>query len=289
MRRFGLAHLLMMSPTMTMLIALITIPGLYVLVLSFTESSYGQTPVWVGLENYTAIWSDRYFWRALGNTLLVVCAIVVVELILALMVAYALVHAKTLRWVTIAVLLAPYSISEVVAVVMWKFMFDPDAGVLARSIEMAGLPQFMWAINPTHGLILAIIISVWIHLPFTAVILYAAMLAIPKEMHEASSVDGAGEFRSFVYVIFPLIVPAMLIALIFRTIIAFRLFGEVWLLTSGGPARMTEVLSIYLYKQAFTYADFGKGAAAAWVMVLVSGAFAALYIWQLRRQATAQE
>ena len=285
MRRFGLAHLLMLSPAMTLLAGMIVIPAVYVFVLSFTESTYGQTPVWVGLENYVAVWGDIYFWRALGNTLWVVGAIVVLELILALVVANALVHARTLRWLTIAILLAPYAISEVVAVVMWKFMFDPDAGVLARSFELAGLPPFLWAINPTHGLALAIIISVWIHLPFTAIIIYAAMLAIPKELHEASSVDGAGEFRRFVYIVFPLIIPAILIALIFRTIIAFRVFGEVWLLTSGGPARMTEVLSIYLYKQAFTYADFGKGAAAAWVMVLVSGAFAVLYIWQVRRQA----
>lgn len=288
MRRFRLPHLLMLSPTMTLLIALIAIPGLYVFALSFTESSYGQAPVWVGWRNYVEIWGDAYFWRSLGNTLRVVATVVLVELVLALAVAYALTHAAAARWLTIAVLLSPYAISEVVAVVMWKFMFDPAAGIAARSLEAADLPALEWAINPTHGLALAAVISIWIHLPFTAVILYAAMLSIPRELHEAASVDGAGELRGFIHVILPLILPAILIALIFRTIIAFRLFGEVWLLTSGGPARMTEVLAIYLYKQAFTYAEFGTGAAAAWVMVLVSGGFAALYIWQLRRQALRQ-
>lgn len=288
MRRFGLPQLLMLSPAMTLLLAFITIPAVYVFFLSFTESTYGQAPVWIGLENYTHIWTDVYFWRSLGNTLRVVVTVVLAELVLALAVAYVLTHATLLRWLTIAVLLTPYAISEVVAVVMWKFMFNPDAGIAARSLEAAGLPALEWAINPTHGLALAAIISIWIHLPFTVVILYAAMLAIPKELHEAAAVDGAGEWRGFCHVILPLIVPAILIALIFRTIIAFRLFSEVWLLTAGGPARMTEVLAIYLYKQAFTYAEFGTGAAAAWVMVLVSGAFAALYIWQLRRQALRQ-
>lgn len=288
MRRFGLPQILMLSPSMTLLVAFIAIPAVYVFALSFTESSYGQAPVWVGWRNYVEIWGDPYFWRSLGNTLRVVVVVVLAELVLALAVAYALIHATAFRWLTIAVLLAPYAISEVVAVVMWKFMFDPSAGFAARSLEAAGLPALEWAINPSHGLALAAVISIWIHLPFTAVILYAAMLAIPKEMHEAAAVDGAGEWRGFVHVILPLILPAILIALIFRTIIAFRLFVEVWLLTSGGPARMTEVLSIYLYKQAFTYADFGTGAAAAWVMVLVSGGFAALYIWQLRRQALRQ-
>ena len=277
----------MLSPAMLLLIGIIAIPSLYVLLLSFTESSYGTNLTFVGLDNYAAIWGDRYFWRALINTLVVINAVVLVELVLSLAVAHAMAQGMPFRWLTIAVLLTPYAISEVVAVVMWKFMLDPNAGVLARSMEAAGLPALQWAIDPVHGLTLVSIISIWLHLPFTTMILYAAMLAIPKELHESAVAEGASGWQSFRHVTLPLVVPAILIALIFRYILAFRLFSEVWLLTGGGPARMTEVLAIYLYKQAFTYTKFGQGAATAWVMVLVSGLFAVLYIRQLQKRTAA--
>ncbi len=285
MRDFGVVHWLMLAPALALLTALIALPAVYVLALSFTESSYGSAPSFVGWDNYAAIWEDRQFWRALWNTLIVINVVVVIELMLGLLVAHVLAQVATLRWLTIAVLLTPYAISEVVAVVMWKFMLDPNVGALARSIDALGMPPLQWAINPTHGLGLVAAISIWLHLPFTSMILYAAILAIPKELYESIAVDGGGEWRAFRHITLPLVAGALLIALVFRYIIAFRLFSEVWLLTGGGPARYTEVLSIYLYKQAFTYAKFGQGAAAAWVMVLVSGVFAALYVWLLTRRA----
>jgi multiple sugar transport system permease protein len=280
-------QLAMLGPAMLLLVALIALPAVYVLVLSFTESTYGRQPVFVGLANYVAVWNDRHFWRALVNTLVVVNAIVVVELALGLAVAQVMSEEARLRWLTIAVLLTPYAISEVVAVVMWRFMLDPNVGFLALSIEAIGLPPFQWAINPVHGLTLVVIVSIWLHLPFTVMILYAAMLAIPRTLYEAAVIDGGSRWQAFRHITLPLVVPAMLIALIFRYIIAFRLFTEVWLLTGGGPARTTEVVAIYLYKQAFTYARFGQGAATAWIMVLVAGVFAAVYVWLLQRRSAA--
>jgi hypothetical protein len=153
--------------------------------------------------------------------------------------------------------LMPYAISEVVAVAIWKFMLDPQIGGIARTLAALGLPDFDWATNPTQGLILVCLISIWLHRPFTFIIIYAAMLAVPKELYEAAKIDGASPMQRFRYVTLPGIAGAVLVALIFRYILSFRLFSEVWLLTAGGPARMTEVLAVYLYKQAFTYASFG--------------------------------
>ena len=97
--------------------------------------------------------------------------------------------------------------------------------------------------------------------------------------------DGAGAWSGFRHVTAPAILPAVLVALVFRYILAFRLFSEVWLLTAGGPARRTEVMAIYLYKQAFTYANFGQGAATGWLMVMVSMLFAVGYVRLLHRQS----
>ena len=103
------------------------------------------------------------------------------------------------------------------------------------------------------------LLSIWLNLPFTFIILYAARLAIPGDLYEAARVDGATPLQSFRHVTLPLLVPAILIAMLFRYIFAFRLFSEVWLLTAGGPARTTEVVAVYLYQEAFRYNAFGAG------------------------------
>jgi ABC-type sugar transport system permease subunit len=172
----------------------------------------------------------------------------------------------------------------VVAVVIWKFLLDPNIGSLHHAIAALGLPEVNWAADPTAGLVLVCIISIWLHLPFTFIILYAAMLAVPRELYESARIDGANGWQNFRYITVPSVLPAVFVALIFRYILAFRLFSEVWLLTGGGPARMTEVMAIYLYKQSFTYASFGKGAATGWIMVMVSGLVAALYLYLLYRR-----
>lgn len=163
-------------------------------------------------------------------------------------------------------------------------MMDPATGALARPLLALGLPELNWASDPVAGLTLVSVISIWLHLPFTFLLLYAALLAIPKDQDEAAHIDGASAWQAFRHVTVPALVPTVLIALVFRYILAFRLFTEVWLLTSGGPARTTEVMAIYLYKQAFTYANFGQGAATGWVMVLASGVFAVVYVSLLYRR-----
>ena len=123
-------------------------------------------------------------------------------------------------------------------------------------------------------------LSIWLHLPFTFVILYAARLAIPRDLYEAAAVDGARHVQQFRRITLPLLMPAMLIAMLFRYIFAFRLFSEVWLLTGGGPARQTEVLAVYLYLEAFRYNAFGEAAATGWLLVIAS---LILALWYLRR------
>jgi multiple sugar transport system permease protein len=126
------------------------------------------------------------------------------------------------------------------------------------------------------------LLTIWLHLPFTFIIIYAARLAIPAELYEAASIDGATAWQSFLRVTLPLLAPAIAIALLFRYIFAFRLFSEAWLLTKGGPARSTEVVAIYLYQEAFTFNAFGPAAATAWIMAVVSLLLAAGYVLLLR-------
>jgi ABC-type sugar transport system permease subunit len=136
-------------------------------------------------------------------------------------------------------------------------------------------------------MILIALLTIWLHLPFTFIILYAARLVIPGHLYEAARIDGATNFQVFRRVTLPLLGPAIVVALVFRYIFAFRIFSEVWLLTNGGPARTTEVVATYLYREAFSYNAFGMAAATAWIMVVASLLLAAGYVFLLRRQVGA--
>ena len=287
MRRFGLAQWLMLAPAQLLLCATIALPAFAVLWLSFTESTYGSGGHFVGFANYVAIWHDAYFWRAAKNTLIVVHIVIYTELVLATLMSVGFAGLKHRR-LLVSIILMPYAISEVVAVIIWKFLMDANVGAVARSLVAIGLPQVQWASDPDAGLALVATVSIWLNLPFSFMLIFAAVLSVPKERLEAASVDGAGVWRRFWHITLPAIAPTMLVALVFRYIIAFRLFSEVWLLTAGGPARRTEVLAVYLYKQAFSYSNFGMGAATGWVMVLVSLLFGIGYIKLLHSRSFAR-
>jgi multiple sugar transport system permease protein len=170
---------------------------------------------------------------------------------------------------------------------MWRYLFDPDVGLMTQLLQALGLPILEWSVSPTSGLTLVALLSVWLHLPFTFVILYSARLGVPGQLYEAAEVDGASRWRQFRTITLPLLAPAMLIAMLFRYIFAFRLFSEVWLLTQGGPARSTEVLAVYLYLEAFRYDSFGIASATGWLLVLVSLGLACWYLRRLYREMAA--
>jgi len=268
----------MVSPTLVLLLAFLVVPAFYVGWLSFTTSTYGRESTFVGLANYAQLFGDRIFWRAFWNTFFLVNAIVYVEVALGLGLAVLLSAPMRGKALIIAVILAPYAITESSGIVMWRYMFEPDVGMVSQLVGRAGLPQLEWSTQPVATLFLAGTIAVWHHLPFTFLILYAALTTVPKDVLEASRIDGASDWQQFRLITLRLIMPAILIAVLFRYIFAIRTFAEVWLLTEGGPARLSEVLAIYLYREVFKYHQFGVAAATGWVMLLMSLGIAIPYL-----------
>jgi multiple sugar transport system permease protein len=272
------------APVHVMVLGVIVVPSFFVVWLSFQSSTFGQSASFVGFDNYVRVLSDPYFWRSLLNTVLVIAVAVHLEMLLGLAMALLFASGLPMQRLLLVVVLAPYAISEVTAVAMWRFLFDPDVGPVTNAIASLELPPLDWTVEPSHGLILIGLLTIWLHLPFTFIILYAARLAIPKDLYEAAWTDGSSQWQRFRHVTLPLLAPAILIAMLFRYIFAFRLFSEVWLLTQGGPARATEVVAVYLYLEAFRYNSFGTAAATAWIMVTISLLLAVGYIWRLKRE-----
>lgn len=275
----------LIAPVHILILSVIVLPSLYVIWLSVSTSTFGQAPIFVGFANYLKVLADPAFRSALFNTVVLVVVAVHVEMAIGLGMALLFASGLPFRRFLLVAVLAPYAVSEVTAVVMWRFLFDPDAGPVTLALRAVNLPTLDWSFEPSHALVLIGLLTIWLHLPFTFVIIYAARLAIPGELYEAATVDGATRWQSFRRVTLPLLGPAILIALLFRYIFAFRLFSEAWLLTKGGPARSTEVVAIYLYQEAFSFNAFGPAAATAWIMVLASLLLAGLYVLVLRGSA----
>jgi len=282
--RTPLSTVALVAPVQLMVAGVIFVPALYVFWLSLNQSSFGQAPSYVGFANYAKVLADPYFWRALVNTVIVVAVVVHVELLLGLMLALFFAGGIPFRPLMLAIVLAPYAVSEVSAVVMWRYLFEPDVGMMSQILAVLGLPAIEWAVRPSHGLFMVSLLSIWLHLPFSFIILYAARLSIPSDLYEAGAIDGATGWAAFRRITLPLLMPALLIAALFRYIFAFRLFSEVWLMTGGGPARTTEVLAVYLYLEAFRYNAFGAAAATGWLLVLASLLLALFYLRRLYKE-----
>lgn len=285
MRANGLLPYLLTAPVMLMLGGVLLVPSLYVVWMSLHSSTFGVESQWVGIDNYVRILSDPVFWRATLNTLIVVNIIVYVEVILALCVSLALARNVIGRGFFISIILLPYAVSEVTAIVMWRYMFEPDVGIINYLLEVIGIGQLNWVVDRWHALFLVSLLTIWLSFPFTFLIIYAAVRNQPWDTVEAAFVDGANRFQAFRHVTLPVIMPVVLVAIIFRYIFSLRLFSEVWLLTQGGPARLTEVLATYLYRHGFRYQEFGVAAATALIMLVISIAIAAIYVrWLNARQ-----
>ncbi|WP_229665328.1 carbohydrate ABC transporter permease [Paracoccus acridae] len=274
----------LLAPVQLLLLVVVILPSIYVVWLSFHVSSFGQTPEFTGWSNYLRVLSDPAFRSAMWNTIVIVVVAVHLEMLVALGMALLFNSGIPFRRILLVAVLAPYAVSEVVAVAMWRFLFDLDIGPITLLMQGLGLPILEWSFDPIDATVMIILLTIWMHLPFTFVILYAARLAMPSDLYEAARIDGATRMQCFWRVTLPLMGPAILVALLFRYIFAFRMFSEVWLLTGGGPARSTEVVAVYLYQEAFSYNAFGTASATALLMVAASLVLASGYIWLLRRQ-----
>lgn len=280
----GWRQVVLLTPTWVLLAAMLALPTLYVGWLSLHESTYGADPKFVGWSNYAQILQDRIFWRAFWNTFFVVNAVVYGELLLGLGLAVLVAGWMPYRKLVIALILAPYAITESSAIVMWRYMLEPDVGIATQMLAKLGLGQLEWTTNPIATLSLAAVIGIWHHMPFTFLILYAALATVPKDILDAADIDGASAWQKFRRITLKMIMPAILIAVMFRYIFALRMFSEVWLLTQGGPARLSEMLAIYLYRETFKYHHFGAASATGWIMLLLSLAIALPYLARMYKE-----
>ncbi len=241
----------------------------------------------MGLANYRELLTSSRFWVALVNTVMFTLVSVALETVLGLLAALAIHRAKILTGLTRAAILLPWAIPTVVAAVMWLFLVNPAFGLipmLLRSLGLSGNAVVLLA-HPASAWAVIIATDVWKNTPFMTLMLLAGLQVIPSDLYEAAAIDGASSWQAFRSITLPLLVPAILVALIFRTAQAFMIFGHIYTLTGGGPGTATETLAFLNYQAILNDMRFGYGAALSVLIFLGSLVFALVYLYTLGLRA----
>ena len=272
---------LLIAPAVAVLAGVAAYPLLAAVWLSFHRMIlvFGEQR-FIGLANYGFLLADPRFHGALANTLYFTAVAVAIELLLALPLAMLLHAAIPGRGLLRASMLIPWAIPTVVSAKLWAWLFNADYGLINRLLPGADVN---WLGAPGWALHAAIVVDVWKTTPFVALLLLAGLQGIPDDLYRAARVDGASAWRTFRTITLPLLKPAILLALLFRSLDAFRVFDAIFVLTEGGPANTTETLSIYAYKTLLRQGDFGYGTTLSVATFFATAVIAVIFLAALRR------
>jgi trehalose/maltose transport system permease protein len=234
----------------------------------------------VGLDNYASVLSDDSWFNALGVTGLVAGVSVAAELVLGMIIALLINRSFRGRGIFRASVLVPWALTTVVSAKMWAWIYDGRYGVINDLLMRLGVidQPIIFLVKPDVTIWAMIAAEVWKTTPFMALLLLAGLQLIPQELYEATALDGASRWQAFWRVTLPLLKPTILVALLFRTIDAVRMFDLPRVLTNGGPGKSTETVVLYTYNTFFTSLNFGYGSTLAVMIFLIVVFVSFIYI-----------
>jgi multiple sugar transport system permease protein len=239
---------------------------------------------WVGLANYLYVLRDPDFMQVvLPNTFGFMVASVACSLVLGLLTALMLNKRFRCRWLVQSFVLLPLMVAPVIAAIMIRWMFNDQFGVVNAALEGVGIEPIAWLAQRWTAFFVILLTDIWLWAPWFALILLAGLQSLPPEPFEAAQIDAAGVWRTFRYVTLPMLRPVIAVCVVIRSIDAFRTFDTVWTISGGGPARATELFSIYAYVESFQFLNLARGSAAAVIGALIIVVFAMLLYRLLNR------
>jgi multiple sugar transport system permease protein len=278
------------APFMILFGTFLALPILAAFALSFT--SFGlrdlDNPIGtsvVGIQNYADLFGDPKFWKSLGNTIYFVVVGVPLTLAIGLVIANALSRGITRFRTAFRVGYYLPVITSIVAIaVVWRFLLNPDIGLINLLIGNLGIDRPDWLASPTLAMPSIIAMAVWRNIGFAMVVFIAGMQAIPAMLYEAASIDGAGRWQAFRYVTLPMLRPTILFMLVITTIGYLQLFEEPFVMTEGGPIDSTLSVTMYMYQQGFAFFHQGYASAIAYVLFVIVAIVALLQFKFLRSE-----
>lgn len=228
---------------------------------------------WAGGDNYLRVVASGYFVDALLNSLKMVAVAAPAVVILGTLVALLLTRSFFGRGVVRAVILLPWALPGAITAVLWVWVFNPSWGVLNGLLRWLGLidRSIPWLTDPNLAFASVAVAHIWSQIPFSVVLVMAALATLSREMLEAATVDGANALQRFGYVVFPQIRSIIVVLLVYNALIAFTTYDVVYAMTGGGPGTATTLLSFQIWRESFSMYDFGTGSAVAFIVVAISG------------------
>jgi ABC-type sugar transport system permease subunit len=278
---------LLVLPSLAVILGVTLWPIIYTFILSFFHAPTGinQVRTFVGLGNYIEMLKDQTFWETIGRTMYFTVVSVSVEMVLGMAVAL-LIHSHPWGWKFLRFsLIIPWAVPTIVNGAMWRWIYSADFGALNGLLTQLGLIKHYipWLSLPNLAMPLVILADVWHMMPFVALILQAALATLSIDLDEAAAVDGANAFQRFLQIRLPLLRPAILVALIARTVDAFRVFDIVYIITSSGPANKTLTITYLTYLNSFPWGKQGTGAALSFLISVFTISMALIFIRFLYR------
>jgi multiple sugar transport system permease protein len=259
------------APALGLLFALSIYPLLYSVKVSFTSEAGRITGA-----HYARIFSDRLFSVACWQTAVYAGLALTVEFLLGLGLALLVDSLARGRGLFRAGLLTPMLLPPVVAAVVWRLIYNPQFGVLNGTLRQMGIStaRLTWISGESSALLSVVLVDIWEWTPFLFLLLSAGLQAIPQEPYEAARIDGASPWRVFRDITLPLLKPAIALSLLLRAMDLARIFDQIFILTQGGPGMATETVSLYIYRTAFRFFNFGYAAAMSFVVLALTTVFA---------------
>lgn len=283
---------LLLTPAVLIIVGLVIYPFAWAVYLSFHEYSILRNvdPVGVGLQNYRDILADPNIWDRFIFTGKFVITAVLIELVLGFLIAYFIHTQFKGGGVYVTLLLLPMMISPVISGLFWKYILSNNWGVVNWFISnVLGLPQVNWLSTNTAGFWAIVMVDVWMWTPFMMLLSLAGLSAVPEYLYESAEIDRASSWFKFTRITLPLAAPLILLAVVFRTIDAFKTVDIVWVLTAGGPGSSTETIAYALYKLAFAFFQTGKASALAVILLVTVIGLSIILVRVLNRAKAATQ
>lgn len=258
------------APSVVVLLALSVYPLIFAVKVAMTDAAGSPT-----LANFTRLARDRVFAAAAAQTVALTLAALAIEFVLGLALALLVDSLGRARGMFRAAILVPMLLPPVVAAVAWRLIYNPQFGLLNGMLREFGFhtAALTWTNGENSALLSVILVDVWEWTPFIFLLLSAGLQAIPQEPLEAARIDGASFWQTFRDITLPLLKPAIVLALLLRAMDLVRIFDQIFILTQGGPGTATETVSLYIYRTAFRFSNFGYAAAMSFVLLLATVLF----------------
>ena len=261
----------------------------YPMARAFSESLYetsflSPNPRFIGLDNYQDMLTDKGFWQVVRNSLVWTIFVVLFQNVIGMAVAVLLNQNLPSKGLTRAIVLLPWVLPGIVAAILWRFMYDPQLGLINSLLISLGLANngIPWLAQPSTAMLAIVIAAIWKGFPFSTVVYLAALQGVDQEQMEAAEIDGAGAWQRFMYVVIPAVSHIIFLNLLLTTLFTFNYFDMIWVTTKGGPLNSTHIFPTIIFQLGFGEFQFGRAAAYGVVAVLMLAIFAFLYIRELR-------